>query len=121
MTWGKGIASPPESQNSRAREENCDETSPGRRNNASGGMILLSSFFRQSMTYECDQFGDLEKPIRVHSSQSGENFLIPLAISMLAGNNNRQNVEVPLHSKKRTLAPHEHLVDHRPSFTERSW
>jgi hypothetical protein len=46
---GKGIASPPESQNSGAREENCDETSPRSRNNASGGMILLSSFFRQSI------------------------------------------------------------------------
>jgi len=68
MTWGKGIASPPESQNSRAREENCDETCPRRRTNASGGMILLSSFFRQSMTYDCDQFGDLEKPIQIHYS-----------------------------------------------------
>jgi len=63
MTWGKGIASPPESQNSRAREDNCDETSPRTRTNASGGMILLSSFFRQSMTYECDQFGKLWGPL----------------------------------------------------------
>ncbi len=54
MTWGKGIASPLESQNSRAREENCDETSPRTRNNASGEMIFLSSIFRESMTYECD-------------------------------------------------------------------
>jgi hypothetical protein len=60
-------------------------------------MILLSLFFRQSGTYECDQFGDLEKPIRVHyspnESQLGENFVFPLAIFVFAGNNNRQNVE----------------------------
>jgi len=68
MTWGKGIPSPPESQNSLAREDNCDETSPRSRTNASGGMILLSSFFGQSMTYDCDQFGDLEKPIQIHYS-----------------------------------------------------
>jgi hypothetical protein len=68
MTWGKGIASPPESQNSPAREENCVETSPRSRNNASGGMILLSSFFRQPMTYDYDQLDDLEKPIRIDYS-----------------------------------------------------
>jgi hypothetical protein len=106
------------------REENCDETSPRTRNNASGGMILLSSFFRQSMTYECDQFGDLEKPIRVHYSQKASQARTSW-FHLLSPCEQETTIakmwSFALHSKKRTVAPHEHFGDHRPPFTERSW
>ncbi len=89
MTWGKGIASSPESQNSPEREENCDEQCFRWDDSPFFILQAVHDIWVRPIWW----FGETHPSSLQPESQSGENFLIPLAISMWTGNNNRQNVE----------------------------